>query len=510
MWEDSRLTWDPASYGGLNKLWNNHKDTSGIKDTDIWMPDTFFATAVGLDKSLNAQGMQLNASGYVITSSLFELTNTCAFHGHYYPFDKQVCLLLVETYLQQPQDISLVLPYAGDRWTQALEVVESADAESSTHTVGEFKMTAAGATVSETTLGGYPFPQIKYTLRFSRFYMRYFATTFVPLWLVSILSLLSHFIDPTATPARVGLGVTTVLVLVSLMITLTRAIPAVGETYALDFYFLVCYIMVMGGVMEYTLANWVLVRLRRASENLQRRQDVEKHMVKAAKDAGSMAVSVAWQAATKSPLTPRGRCTPVDNEPIERQDSEPVPHATLTSVGDIGGAAAGAGLMIRGGGSTPDLFCPTEHGAAGAASPRLSPKSEEKWQEAGLKEMFYLFDEDRDGHVSMKEFAPTIARVTEFQRQPLSQAQIMEHVWNSFSKDKEELSIEEFMECMEPLAPILLRSRQGMSLVCGKVWTRHTVSMLEKRYAYIAAACWFIFNVAWFGCVMCLSDSDAY
>ena len=78
------------------------------------------------------------------------------------------------------------------------------------------------------------------------------------------MSWLSFFVDRTSAPARVSLGITTILTMTTLLIGIGQgSLPVVSYVKAVDWYLIVCYALVFGAFGEYILTNskWALEKI---------------------------------------------------------------------------------------------------------------------------------------------------------------------------------------------------------------------------------------------------------
>lgn len=75
--------------------------------------------------------------------------------------------------------------------------------------------------------------------------------------LVVIVSWLSFFVDKNSAPARVSLGITTVLTMTTLIIGFGQgSLPVVSYVRALDLYLIVCDLLVFASFAEYAVVNY--------------------------------------------------------------------------------------------------------------------------------------------------------------------------------------------------------------------------------------------------------------
>lgn len=85
----------------------------------------------------------------------------------------------------------------------------------------------------------------------------FLAKIYVPAMLVVFVSWLSFFVDKNSVPARVSLGITTVLTMTTLIMGLGQdSLPVVSYMRALDWYLIVCYLLVFGSFAEYAVVNY--------------------------------------------------------------------------------------------------------------------------------------------------------------------------------------------------------------------------------------------------------------
>ncbi|KAK0173522.1 hypothetical protein PV328_006705 [Microctonus aethiopoides] len=86
----------------------------------------------------------------------------------------------------------------------------------------------------------------------------YLFHTYVPTCLIVVMSWVSFWIKPEAAPARVTLGVTSLLTLSTQHAKSQASLPPVSYLKAVDAFMSVCTIFVFMALMEYCLVNIVL------------------------------------------------------------------------------------------------------------------------------------------------------------------------------------------------------------------------------------------------------------
>ena len=88
------------------------------------------------------------------------------------------------------------------------------------------------------------------------------------------MSWVSFWLNRGAAPARVGLGVTTVLTMTTLINSVNTALPKISYMKSIDIYLFVCFFMVFGALIEYACVGYTDKRI-----NLRKKiYEVDKHL----------------------------------------------------------------------------------------------------------------------------------------------------------------------------------------------------------------------------------------
>ena len=92
-------------------------------------------------------------------------------------------------------------------------------------------------------------------IQFVRSMGYYLIQIYIPSGLIVIISWVSFWLNRNATPARVALGVTTVLTMTTLMSSTNAALPKISYVKSIDVYLGTCFVMVFASLLgEYPLA----------------------------------------------------------------------------------------------------------------------------------------------------------------------------------------------------------------------------------------------------------------
>jgi Neurotransmitter-gated ion-channel transmembrane region len=77
----------------------------------------------------------------------------------------------------------------------------------------------------------------------------YLIQIYIPSSLIVIISWVSFWLNRNATPARVALGVTTVLTMTTLMSSTNAALPKISYVKSIDVYLGTCFVMVFASLL---------------------------------------------------------------------------------------------------------------------------------------------------------------------------------------------------------------------------------------------------------------------
>ena len=102
------------------------------------------------------------------------------------------------------------------------------------------------------------FTCLEVVLKFKRRLGYYLFHTYVPTCLIVIMSWISFWIKPEAVPARVTLGVTSLLTLSTQHANSQKSLPPVSYIKAIDVFMSGCTVFVFLSLMEYALVNIVM------------------------------------------------------------------------------------------------------------------------------------------------------------------------------------------------------------------------------------------------------------
>lgn len=202
-WTDPRLVHDDGNrYPSLNAL-HHHGD--------IWKPDIYFIKHGSFKEGLMPSniGLKIHRNGTVVYSMRRHMVLNCEGDLHIFPFDSPMCTFAIES-------VSFTRNQMDFRWAGTNSVPENSDSGSielspvlKRHNAYMVHNETIYCTEEDEWRGD--FSCLKVKLHFTRDKFFYMTTVFIPGIILVTSSFLSFWLDWTAVPARVMLGVTTML-----------------------------------------------------------------------------------------------------------------------------------------------------------------------------------------------------------------------------------------------------------------------------------------------------------
>ncbi|XP_041128843.1 gamma-aminobutyric acid receptor subunit delta-like isoform X1 [Polyodon spathula] len=239
-WRDDRL-----SYNHTNK-------TLGLDSRfveKLWLPDTFIVNAKSAwfhDVTVENKLIRLQPDGVILYSIRITSTVACDMDLTKYPMDEQECMLDLESYGYSSEDIVY-------HWSENQDQIHGLDKlELSQFTITDYRFDTE--VMNFKSAGRFPRLSLRFQLRRNRGI--YIMQSYMPSILLVAMSWVSFWISQSAVPARVSLGITTVLTMTTLMVSARSSLPRASAIKALDVYFWICYVFVFAALVEYAFAHY--------------------------------------------------------------------------------------------------------------------------------------------------------------------------------------------------------------------------------------------------------------
>nr|XP_002127661.1 gamma-aminobutyric acid receptor subunit rho-2 [Ciona intestinalis] len=93
-----------------------------------------------------------------------------------------------------------------------------------------------------------------------RYLLSVFFQSYFPAMAMVLLAGLGMWVDPKSVPARVALGVTSVLTISTIIAGLKSSLPKVSYLTAMDIYLWACFLFVFSTVLEYCVLNYMMTQ----------------------------------------------------------------------------------------------------------------------------------------------------------------------------------------------------------------------------------------------------------
>nr|XP_060609004.1 gamma-aminobutyric acid receptor subunit rho-2-like isoform X1 [Anolis sagrei ordinatus] len=252
-WKDERLSFPSHT--------NKSMTFDGRLVKKIWVPDVFFVHSKRSfihDTTTDNIMLRVFPDGHVLYSMRITVTAMCNMDFSRFPLDTQTCTLELESYAYTDEDLMLY-------WKNGNESLKTDEKISlSQFLIQKFHTTSRLAFYSST--GWYNRLYINFTLRRHIFF--FLLQTYFPATLMVMLSWVSFWIDRRAVPARVSLGITTVLTMSTIITGVNASMPRVSYIKAVDIYLWVSFVFVFLSVIEYAAVNYLTTVQERKQRKL--------------------------------------------------------------------------------------------------------------------------------------------------------------------------------------------------------------------------------------------------
>nr|AWJ68185.1 putative GABA receptor 3 [Hirudo verbana] len=240
---------------------------------NIWIPDVFFRNekkASYHDITVPNRLLRINSTGAIWYTIKISATLSCPMRFEKYPLDTQRCPLLFEsfgystkavnfTWLDNPVDVD-----------KGLQLPQFSLVDKKYHDCTQNYTTGTHSCIS-----------IEFVLHRDIGY--FIIQVYVPSMLIVILSWVSFWISIDAHPARVSLGLLTVLTTTTMSGGARESLPRVSYIKAIDIWMIVCLTFVFASLLEYAVVN-VLARQVRASALIEENDPASKELLKIKKN----------------------------------------------------------------------------------------------------------------------------------------------------------------------------------------------------------------------------------
>merc|ERR1719189_2036087 len=274
-WNDKRLRYKEK----LNKIMTDRIKYLTLTDSSkVWMPDTFFRNEkIGQFHNILTPNLYIRIfpDGDVLYSIRISITCACAMHLALFPLDEQTCDLDVASYGWTKSDLVYV-------WKEGNPVQLAGNLS----LPGGFQLGAFGSEYCDVVTATGEYSCLRVKLLFARQLSFFLVTVYVPCSMTVSVSWMSFWLDHKAVPARVALGVTTLLAMSTTQASIQNSLPPVAYTKAIDVWSGVCVFFVFGALLEYAMVNYASRSDEQRSEKhkLKKEKEIEKEVLEAERE----------------------------------------------------------------------------------------------------------------------------------------------------------------------------------------------------------------------------------
>lgn len=216
----------------------------------IWVPDIYFPNEkkAKFHKIMVSNKMlRLFKNETVSYNARLSVTLSCKMDLRKYPFDKQVCSILIESFGYTSNKLLL-------KWSAYL------DNPVSTHRnirdLPQFRVLSIdydNYTRHHNITGNHSCLQADFHLIRNIGY--YVIQMYIPSLLIVMLSWLSFWLNVNSVPGRVSLGVLSVLTISTQSSAVNASLPRVSYTKAIDIWMITCLVFVFAALIEFAVVN---------------------------------------------------------------------------------------------------------------------------------------------------------------------------------------------------------------------------------------------------------------
>ncbi|XP_072021146.1 glycine receptor subunit alpha-2-like isoform X2 [Amphiura filiformis] len=234
------------------RLANNSTSHLILKGNDVdmvWSPDIYFLhekKAKMHDVTVTNKLIYIRPNGSVWMSLRLSATLACHMSLEYFPMDSQTCSIEMSSYAYNTAEMTLYL-------------VEEKVIIDKKMEIPRFEFLNFQVINDNMSFATGSFSKCEIRLEFERQMQAYLLTVYIPSCLLVTIAWLSFWIDARAAPARITLGITTVLTVTTMTSGILETLPVVTYAKAIDLWLAACLLFVFLCLLEYAWANYLVV-----------------------------------------------------------------------------------------------------------------------------------------------------------------------------------------------------------------------------------------------------------
>ncbi|KAH9281139.1 Glycine receptor subunit alpha-3 [Echinococcus granulosus] len=251
-WRDPRLAWDRHP---VFKKFTKNLVSPELKGK-LWLPDLFFRN--GKEGRLHKMTLpnyltRISPDGNILYSQKITMRFSCQMDLANFPMDSQDCTMNIGSYGYEYSELQFV-------WRNDTPISMSPGMQISEFNSPENVISYDCSAESSTSTGNYTCLEIRFTL--TRELGSWLSSVYIPNFLIIVASWHSFWVDLDAKPARVTLGLLTLLSILTQASGVASSLPRVSYIKAIDVWNIACIIFDVGVLIEFTVASHVARRIK--------------------------------------------------------------------------------------------------------------------------------------------------------------------------------------------------------------------------------------------------------
>ncbi|XP_055958843.1 glycine receptor subunit alpha-2 [Patella vulgata] len=242
-WVDHRLQFTDYNRSDWLEL-----DTRRIHN--VWVPDTFFRNekrASFHNVTVPNRLIHIYKNGTINYSLKLSLTLGCQMNLVEYPLDYQECPMILQSYAYSTDNVVF-------SWTDVKPISIQPEIQLPQFFIEGYYIEECHSLFEKN------FACIRASFQLRRAIGYFIVQVYIPSIMIVILSWISFWIDVEAVPARISLGVLTVLTMTTQSSGAQSSLPKVSYIKAIDVWMAMCLFFVFAALLEFAYVNVVTRR----------------------------------------------------------------------------------------------------------------------------------------------------------------------------------------------------------------------------------------------------------
>ncbi|KAI1720518.1 neurotransmitter-gated ion-channel ligand binding domain-containing protein [Ditylenchus destructor] len=243
IWYDHRLRFDHISGDCIPNLTLSHSSIDRL-----WTPEVSFVnskkTEVHISPSPNIF-LMIYPNGTVWVNYRLQVLGPCDMNLELFPLDVQVCELVIESYAYNTAKVAL----NWRDWNPVFSISKSK--------LADFTLYGIHWAKNRFEYAAGQWDQLTVSLTFSRAYGFYILQLYMPTYASTCLSFISFWIDFKSLPARITLGVSSLMTLSFQYGNIAKSLPKVGYVKSADVYFTIVTSFIFMSLIEVAIVCYL-------------------------------------------------------------------------------------------------------------------------------------------------------------------------------------------------------------------------------------------------------------